>query len=90
MLLSTLLMMTVALAMLTYDDDHDKDEGADDDDHQDGAYIVLFLFCSSPFSLFLLWRLPCFRGPCVVTCCTESEDSKMRCHTPASLSFEFI
>ena len=52
LLLSTLLMMTVALAMLTYDDDHDKDEGADDDDHHDGAYIVLFLFCSFPFSPF--------------------------------------
>ena len=42
-------MMTAALAMLTYVDDHDKDEAADDDDHDD-MYIVLFLFCSSPFS----------------------------------------
>ena len=40
------LMMTAELAMLTYDDDHDKDEAADDD-HHDDAYIVLFLFCSS-------------------------------------------
>ena len=47
LLLSMLLMMTAALAMLTYDDDHDKDEAADEDDHDD-AYIVLFLFCSSP------------------------------------------
>ena len=44
-------MMTAALlAMLTYDDDPDKDEAADDDDGNGNAFIVLFLFCSSPFS----------------------------------------
>ena len=44
--------------------------------------------CRLPCLVFA-W-LPCFRGPCVLMCCTESEDSKMRCHTTAFLSFEFI
>ena len=81
MLLSTLLMMTVALAMPTYDDDHDKDEGADDDHHHDGAYIVLFLFCSSPpFSPFppldLMSSGTCrsCRLPCLVFLWTRREN----------------
>ena len=44
--------------------------------------------CRLPCLVFA-W-LPCFRGPSVLMCCTESEDSKMRCHTTAFLSFEFF
>ena len=76
-------MMTAALAMLTYDDDHDKDEAADDDDHHDDAYIVLFLFCSSPpFSPSLSSGLISFgtchscRLPCLVFPWTRRENEE--------------
>ena len=90
MLLSMLLMMTVALAMLTYDDDHDKDEAADDDYDHDGAYIVLFLFCSSPFSPFPPLEASVFPGSQCRDVLHRIRGFQDALPHPCFLSFEFI